>query len=76
MTSAFLTLTKGNDYTTNSKVTDVEVSVFSEYFLFLVKYTFHKPTFVPLLTAYVRCAEDETIFRSDTFSIKSHGTKS
>ena len=33
MTSAFLTLTKGQGHTTRSKVTDVEVSAFSECFL-------------------------------------------
>ena len=32
MTSAFLTLTKGQGHTTMSKVTDVEVSAFSEFF--------------------------------------------
>ena len=34
MTSAFLTLTKGQGHATRSKVTDVEVSAFSECFLF------------------------------------------
>ena len=33
MTSAFLTLIKGQGHTTRSKVTDVEVSAFSECFL-------------------------------------------
>ena len=35
MTSAFLTLTKGQGHSTRSKVTDVEVSAFSECFLFV-----------------------------------------
>ena len=35
MSSALLTLTKGQGHTTRSKVTDVEVSTFSECFLFL-----------------------------------------
>ena len=36
MTSAFLTLMKGQDHTTRSKVTDAEVSAFSECFLLLI----------------------------------------
>ena len=36
MTSAFLTLTKGEGHTTRSKVTYVEVSAFSECFLFII----------------------------------------
>ena len=36
MTSAFFTLTKGQGHTTMSNVTDVEVSAFSEWFLFIV----------------------------------------
>ena len=36
MTASFLTLTKGQDQTSKSKVTDVEVSAFSECFLFLI----------------------------------------
>ena len=35
MTSAFLTLRKGHGQTTRSSVTDVEVSAFSECFLFV-----------------------------------------
>ena len=38
MTSAFLTLTKGQGHTTRSTVTDVEVSAFSECFLFFFCY--------------------------------------
>ena len=34
MTSDFLTLKKGQGHTTSSKVTDMEVSAFSEFFLF------------------------------------------
>ena len=34
MSSAFLTLTKGQGHTTRSKVTEYEVSAFSECFLF------------------------------------------
>ena len=34
MTSAFLTLKKGQGHTTGSNVTDVEVSACSEFFLF------------------------------------------
>ena len=33
MTSGFLTLTKGQSHTTRSKITDVDVSAFSECFL-------------------------------------------
>ena len=36
MTSAFLTLMKGQGHTTRSKVTDVEVSAFSECFLLMI----------------------------------------
>ena len=36
MTSAFLTLMKGQGHTTRSNVTDVEVSAFSECFLFIM----------------------------------------
>ena len=39
MTSAFLTLTKGQDHTTRSKVKDVEVSAFSECFLSILFYS-------------------------------------
>ena len=41
MTSAFLTLRKGQDHTTRSNVTDVEVSAFSE--CFLLNYVFMSP---------------------------------
>ena len=34
MTEAFLALTKGQGHTTKSNVTDMEVSAFSEWFLF------------------------------------------
>ena len=40
MTSAFLTLTKGQGHNSRSKVTDVEVSAFSECFLFLYPFSF------------------------------------
>ena len=40
MTSAFLTLSKGQGHTTRSKVTDVEVSAFSECFMFLCFFVF------------------------------------
>ena len=40
MTLAFLTLTKGQDHTTRSKVTDMEVFAFSECFLLSFFFSF------------------------------------
>ena len=45
MTSAFLTFTKGQGHTTRSKVTDVEVSAFSECFLFTLFLHHRCPSF-------------------------------
>ena len=42
MTSAFLTLTKGQGHTIRLKVTDMEVSAFSECFLFGSTLTAHQ----------------------------------
>ena len=54
MTPAFLTLTKGQGHTTRSKITDVEVSAFSECFLLSLCALFS--LFVCLL-AYVRMTD-------------------
>ena len=53
MTSAFKTLTIGQGHTTRSKVTDVEVSAFSEWFLF---YFFLDETEYPL---YAECTANK-----------------
>ena len=44
MTSAFLTLTKGQGHTTRSMVTDVEVSAFCECFLLCFFFLFNEST--------------------------------
>ena len=58
MTSAFLTLTKGQGHTTRSKVTDVEVSAFSECFLFFF-------FFFPRFLAGAKCAKYQKMKRID-----------
>ena len=83
MTSAFLTLTKGEGHTTRSKVTDVEVSAFSEQLLVCVVCLKLLMIFTPsFLTRWWRKEQD--IYRKDwkllwediTFTPSSNMTKS
>ena len=52
MTSAFLTLMKGQGHTTRSKVTVVEVSAFSECFLFFCFFFFPFPINANMCTCH------------------------
>ena len=55
MTSAFLTLTKGQGHTTTSKVIDVEVSAFSECFLFHLILKTNERRHKKVLFCFVAC---------------------
>ena len=55
MTSAFLTLTKGQGHTTTSKVTDVEVSAFSECFLLNLILKTNERRHTKVLFCFVAC---------------------